>query len=470
MVGLYVRVSTAEQAKEGYSIDEQIERLKSYCAAHGRSDYSVYVDGGYTGASIDRPELQRVITDVKEGKIDKVLVYKLDRLSRSQKDTLYLIEDVFLRNGCDFESMSERFDTGTSFGRAMIGILSVFAQLEREQIKERMSMGKEGRAKEGQWHGGGYEPVGYNYVNGVLEVNEYEAMQVRDVFQLYADGYSRTKIAETLNSKGYTRKNGKWERYVVARVLTNNLYIGMIKYNDSLYEGSHEAIIDRDLWSRVQKRLELEKGKQSRRESVPTYLAGLIWCGRCGARYACTAHSDGAKYRYYTCYSRRKVAKAMVKDSCCHNTNYRVEKLDGIVFDEIRKLALDVDYIRKLAEKETPKDENEERRMILTDEIRKLEEKQSRLIDLYATGLFDLGELEAKTGEVKDNLSKLKDELIDLEAYHPAVSLEEATKLVVGFADILERGCYEEIRLVIVSLIDRIVIDGEDITIHWRFC
>ena len=160
----------------------------------------------------------------------------------------------------------------------------------------------------------------------------------------------------------------------------------------------------------------------------------------------------------------------MVKDSCCHNTNYRVEKLDGIVFDEIRKLALDVDYIRQLVEKEAPKDENEERRMILTDEIRKLEEKQSRLIDLYATGLFDLGELEAKTGEVKENLSKLKAELIDLEAYHPAVSLEEATKLVVGFADILERGCYEEIRLVIVSLIDRIVIDGEDITIHWRFC
>ena len=147
MIALYARVSTQEQAREGYSIEEQADRLKKYCEAIGQQDYSLYIDPGFSGASMERPELRRLIADVERGIISKVIVYKLDRLSRSQKDTLYIIEDVLLANGADFESITERFDTGTPFGRAMIGILSVFAQLEREQITERMKMGKEGRAK-----------------------------------------------------------------------------------------------------------------------------------------------------------------------------------------------------------------------------------------------------------------------------------------------------------------------------------
>ena len=148
-VALLARVSTQEQAINGHSIGEQIERMHKYCDAMGWTVYKEYTDAGYSGANTDRPALQRMIRDIKAGKINKVLVYKLDRLSRSQKDTLYLIEDVFLANNTDFVSMSENFDTSTPFGRAMIGILAVFAQLEREQIKERMQMGKEARAKEG---------------------------------------------------------------------------------------------------------------------------------------------------------------------------------------------------------------------------------------------------------------------------------------------------------------------------------
>ena len=152
-VFLYVRVSTQEQARDGYSIDEQIERLKDYAKAMGWIVVKIYTDGGYSGSNIDRPALQSMIKDVLAGKGDSVVVYKLDRLSRSQKDTLELIEDYFLANKVDFVSMTENFDTATPFGRAIIGILSVFAQLEREQIKERMSMGREGRAKEGKFHG-----------------------------------------------------------------------------------------------------------------------------------------------------------------------------------------------------------------------------------------------------------------------------------------------------------------------------
>ena len=136
---IYIRVSTLEQAQEGYSIGAQKERLLAYCKAHGWGVADFYIDGGYSGSNLNRPGIQKLIAEVAS--FDLVLVLKLDRLSRSQRDTLHLIEDIFLPNNVDFISMSESFDTSTPFGRAMIGILSVFAQLEREQIKERLSWG-----------------------------------------------------------------------------------------------------------------------------------------------------------------------------------------------------------------------------------------------------------------------------------------------------------------------------------------
>ena len=149
-VAIYVRVSTTNQAEEGYSIDEQKDKLKSYCQIKDWNVYKVYTDGGFSGSNTERPALEKLIKDAKNKKFDTVLVYKLDRLSRSQKDTLYLIEEVFIKNGIEFLSLQENFDTSTPFGKAMIGLLAVFAQLEREQIKERMQLGKLGRAKSGK--------------------------------------------------------------------------------------------------------------------------------------------------------------------------------------------------------------------------------------------------------------------------------------------------------------------------------
>ena len=131
---LYIRVSTEAQAEEGYSIQAQTERLEAYCKAMGWERYRFYTDGGYSGSNLDRPEMTRLIADVRAGQVATVVVFKLDRLSRSQKDTLYLIEDVFLPNEVDFISLNESIDTSTPYGRAMIGILSAFAQLERENI------------------------------------------------------------------------------------------------------------------------------------------------------------------------------------------------------------------------------------------------------------------------------------------------------------------------------------------------
>lgn len=183
---LYIRVSTLEQAQEGYSVGEQKERLIAYCKAKDWIIADIYVDGGYTGSNLNRPGIQKLISETD--KFDLVLVYKLDRLSRSQRDTLYLIEEVFRPKGVDFISMQESFDTSTPFGKAMIGLLAVFAQLEREQIKERTWMGRVARAKTGLHHGGGHIPIGYEYEDGHLVINPYEAEQVRKIYEWYLAG------------------------------------------------------------------------------------------------------------------------------------------------------------------------------------------------------------------------------------------------------------------------------------------
>ena len=223
-VALYIRVSTQEQAKEGYSIGEQTDRLKKFADAHGWTIVKIYTDAGHSGANQERPALQDMIEDIKEGRIDKVAVYKLDRLSRSQKDTLELIEDVMLKNGCDFESMTEKFDTATSFGRAMVGILAVFAQLEREQIKERMSLGSEARIKEGKWRGGAHVPFGYDYEAALekLVINEYEAMIVKHIFEAFISGSTFYSIEKEMKEKGQSFNNsGNTSNRTIKYVLEN---------------------------------------------------------------------------------------------------------------------------------------------------------------------------------------------------------------------------------------------------------
>lgn len=200
--GIYLRVSTFEQVKEGYSLQAQEERLTNFALAKDYNLVAKYIDPGHSGAKLDRPGLQSMIEDIKNNKLDIILVYKLDRLSRSQKHTLYLIEDVFLKNNVNFVSMSESFDTTSSFGRAMIGILSVFAQLERDTITERLTMGRVERAKTGLYHGGGnFTPLGYDYIDHMLIVNEFEAMVVKEIYSLYLQKKGVRQIVMELHDK-----------------------------------------------------------------------------------------------------------------------------------------------------------------------------------------------------------------------------------------------------------------------------
>ena len=468
-VFLYVRVSTQEQARDGYSIDEQIERLREYCKALGWIIVKIYTDGGYSGSNTNRPALQDMIKDIKAHKGDSVVVYKLDRLSRSQKDTLELIEDYFLANNVDFVSMTENFDTASPFGRAMIGILSVFAQLEREQIKERMSMGREGRAKEGKFHGGGYVPIGYDYVDGELIINEFEAMQIREIHKLYQEGMAFHAIDRLFAGKGYTHKHGKWHTKRIRGCMLNDLYIGNIHYAGQVFEGAHDPIVDEETFNKSVALYKSKDYSNYKNHGRTSYLGGLIHCAHCEARYGVATFKRGEKeYRYYTCHSRRKTNKHMVKDPNCQNKTWKLADLDNLIFDEIRKLANDPSHVHKIKQ-ENFSDDDRKKEKLIEKEIAKIDSQKSRFMDLYGLGEFTMDEVTGKVAPLNEKKKKLEQELHNLTNGKSALSEEEALKIIESFEDVVNEGDFEQIRLLINALIDRIEIDNDDIDIYWKF-
>ncbi len=460
-IALYCRVSTQEQAREGYSIEEQVERLTKYAESQGWLNYEVYVDPGFSGASMNRPALQKLIADVENGRIKKVVVYKLDRLSRSQKYTLELIEDIFLPHGCDFESMSEKFDTGTPFGNAMIGILAVFAQLERETIKERMSLGKEGRAKNGLWRGGNGIPVGYDYIDGQLRINESEAIQIREAFDLYLKGYGAEKIARILDAKGYSHKYGSWNAIRVKSILVNPLYIGKLQHGGSVYEGQHEPIVSDEIFQKAQELCERKSYSKSKKDSR-ALLGGLCFCKKCGARYF---RWKARKIYKYSCYSRRNVSSYMKRAETCDNKHWNASELEGIVLDQIRQLSLDPDKIKKVSHDP----DLEDRTAALYEMVEKIENQRSRLLDLYTLGSFTMDELSEKMEGLNSRLNSLKNEIEIEKTKNKTLKLSEVQKITKSLENLDAEGDSEELRNLVHLLIDYIEIDGEDVFIHWNF-
>ena len=461
--GLYVRVSSQGQAEKGYSIPEQTERLKKYAEAMGWKVYRVYTDAGFTGANTRRPALTELIYDVSASRVNKVVVYKLDRLSRSQRDTLDLIEDKFLSHGCDFVSMSENFDTATPFGKATIGILAVFAQLEREQITERLSMGRKARIKAGKYKGNKIIPIGYKYINGELRVDEYEAGLMRKVFSLAAAGISPGKIADRMNSAGEVPNYGKWSSRLVRDRLRSRVYIGEVSYNGEWFPGIHVPIIDKDTFQQAQEQLDRRsenyRYKGQRDGTAGSYLAGILYCGKCGRRYASRTskiQKKGAVYRYsiYQCTARK------LPGLSCDNKNWNRDELDSLVFGEIAKLKFDPAWEMK------PVDTN--RVDTLQKEIRKVETELSRLIDLYAVDNMPVDILEKRIKSAQEKKDNLTLQVQALQKETPLTG-ERVKSEVSNFADILKTNDLHEIRAVVADLIEKIVIYDNDIEIHWRF-
>lgn len=470
---VYIRVSTGEQAAEGYSIGEQKERLTKYCEAMEWEITKVYIDPGYTGSNMDRPALQEMIKQIENKNVDIVLVDKLDRLSRSQFDTLYLIKKVFNENDCTFVSRAEAFDTSTSFGRAMVGILSVFAELERERIKERTMDGLEGRAKEGKFHGGGRTPIGYDYdaETGKLIENEYEAMQVREVFNLFNERTPVATIARILNSKGYRIRHGEWNDHAVRYIISNRAYLGKIRHRGGWYNGLHDGIISEEVFNKAQEIVkerdkENDKYRPGKRYHAP--LGGLIWCAHCNTKYHLKSNSrntDGSYRRYYICYSRSKCDKGLIKDPDCKNKTYRDFVLENIIYGEIQKLNTDPEYFSQIRSSV----DYAARKQMIQKRMDQIDGQISKLMDLYVIGTIDIDDIKAKTGPLRTEKEALETELENIQKEITYISQEEVTDLVDLFNKVLAEGNTYKIHDVVAELIDHIVIDGEEIQIHWKF-
>ena len=461
-VAIYIRVSTARQDQEGYSIPLQKERLIAFCKAKGWVVAGIFVDPGHSGSSLERPGMERLIDGVEAGKFDVVLVYKLDRLSRSQKDTLYLIEDVFMANSVDFVSMQESFDTTTIYGRAMVGILSVFAQMERETITERTLMGRAGRAEEGLWHGGGTDPLGYDYIDGELVVNEKEAEQIRMVYDLYASGHSVTEITRRMD--GYRTKHGDWSHTsTVGNVLDNPLYAGTVHFDGATGEGKHDAIIAPGVDRIVKNRRERLRRAEATGDSN-FLLTGMMYCGSCGARYFPNRRPNGKVV--YSCHSRAKKNKKMIKDPNCKAPHIPVEELDDMVEAEVLRLAGDLSLVDEIKKRAATKGSSHTESR--SEEVQRLDAEIGRLMDLLQYDQL------ASVEEIAERISQAHAERLklvpSLREFVPRQYDVEAAKMLLrdmryGWTELDMRGR----RAFLLQLIDGIHIDGVDVRIVWSF-
>ena len=447
---IYIRVSTEAQREEGYSIDAQKEMLAAHCISKGIKNYEYYVDGGFTGSNIKRPELQRLISDVKKDVIDCVLVYKLDRLSRSQKDTLYLIEDVFNPHGVDFISLNESMDTSTPLGRLMLGILSAFAQLERENIRERTRMGMKERVKSGLWMGGGRVPFGYDYdrENGVLVPNA-DADTVRKIYDLYLAGHSVAYIAKTLGLK--------YEKLAL-QILTRKSNAGFIQYNSEEYLGKHEPLITLETY---QKAMDLMAHRASKRVSESSYLLqGLITCGICGAKMR--YQKWGKRDCKIVCYSRDHSKPHLVRDPDCDNSRLWASDLEDIVLKDIFSFALKSDA--KQSRQETVQSILE----VLEGRHREISIRIKRLYDLYAKNEDDL---------LLDAITDMQKQRVEIQAQmtseHERSAISKRHDSIKKTLETLsEAWSYmtpRERKNAVRSCVDRVVITDEQVEIYYQF-
>ncbi|MGI5979600.1 MAG: recombinase family protein [Oscillospiraceae bacterium] len=448
---LYIRVSTDRQAEEGYSIEVQTERLTAYTKTFdGDVQYELYVDDGFSGASLERPAIQRLIEDAENGRITHVIVLKLDRLSRSQKDTLHLIEDVFLPHNVAFVSVQESFNTATAFGRAVVGILSVFAQLERENIYERTRSGMQKRVEAGYWPGGGGVPFGYDYdpERGILVPNA-DAETVRQIYALYLQGYALQTIANMLGLK--------YEK-LAAQILLRKTNIGIIEYNGVEYRGLHEPIVSKEVYEKAMK---LHALRSAARVSTTArhLLTGLLWCGVCGARLR---YQKWGKAGYkLVCYSQQISKPYLVRDPNCNNEAVWAEDVEAAVIHDLMTMTAD-DLGAEEDEAAVPLAETLRRKKSA------LETKLRRLYELYGDSgdRVLLASIEDTRTELDTLEKKLEAETARGELSKDAAAAREQLQSLRGTWPYMDE---QEKRALILSVVEKITVTHGEVDIDYRF-
>ena len=336
---IYTRKSTDEGLdKEFNTLDAQRDACEAYIASQRAEGWVLvrdsYDDGGFSGGTLERPALKRLLADIEQGLIDVIVVYKIDRLSRSLMDFAKLVE-AMEAHGVTFVSVTQSFNTTTSMGRLTLNILLSFAQFEREVIGERIRDKVAASKARGMWMGGKV-PLGYDVANRKLVVNDAEAARVRRVFEAFVETSSGTETARQLQAEGVTSKSGRpLDKGDVYKILNLRTYVGEVEHNGQVYKGEHEAIVPRDLWDRAHAILQVSPRARAaqNRQHAPALLKGLIY-GLDGRALSPThAVKRGRRYSYY-------VAQRVLKGDAPEGIVRRVAagQIEAAVVDQVRAL------------------------------------------------------------------------------------------------------------------------------------
>ena len=481
IIAIYCRVSTEEQSENGYSIDEQERLLEEWCKKMGYVIYKCYSDRGISGKNIkDRPALKELLSDAKAGKFDMVISWKINRVSRKLEDVLKIV-NLLEKNNITFKSYSEPFETDTPAGRMQFQMMALIGEFERGTIAQNVKMGMIAKAKSGNWCGGrvlGYDLVPNNSPEeekkgkNKLKINEKEAEIVRFIFNEYSKGKGYKAITNQINKLGYkTKKGNDFSVGSIRDILTNPVYIGEIRYNvrqnwsekrrrninpnPIRVKGKHEAIIDRELWDKVQLILESKKGKPSRIYDGEYPLTGILRCPKCGAGMVISRTTntlaDGSKKRiaYYCCGNWKNKGT-----SVCNSNTIRVDKANEYVFKKIEELVSNEAMIKVVVKNinKERKDKVKPAKRLLGDidkELEKLDKRKRKIFEAYEDDILTKEEFQTRKNELNEKIRILEEEKKPLlntisEEVSEEIPYEFIKDILMNFSKILNSSVSRE--------------------------
>jgi site-specific DNA recombinase len=491
---IYCRKSTDENLHSDFnSLDAQREACFSYIASMKSEGWvalpETYEDGGFSGGTTDRPALQRLIADIGEGKVDAVVVVKIDRLSRSLLQFLQVME-YLEEKAVSFVAVTQQINTATSAGRLLVNVLMSFAQFEREIGSERTREKVQAARKKGRYIGG-HPPLGYDIdrVNHCLVVNPDEAQMLRELFELYLDRRSLLEVVKEVNARGWRRKSwqtqggvnrtgARFEKVYLQRLLINPLYIGQVTLHGEVYPGLHEAIVNEETFRQVGELLVANRncGDSVVRNQHGVLLRGLLRCGRCGATMSHTWTRRGSRvYAYCRCLTTQKQSR-----SACSTPTLSVGEIEATVISEIKRLAQDpalVDMVFSEALQQT----GEKRQRLESERTRLLHQRQQRegaiqrLVSALEGRSGELPEVVAeRIAERRTEIAQINGRLAQVEQDLAAIGAkgldrEHLTQTLAQFTDLWD-VLYPRERIQLVhSLIESIIYYDETNRIELRF-
>lgn len=446
----YLRVSTEKQAEEGHGLESQKRDIESYCRKNELIIVDWYVDDGYTGSNMDRPEFQRLISDCYAKRVKCVVAYKLDRISRTMLDSIYVIERIFQPNNVRLECVHDAVNYNDPMQQAYTQMMAVFAQLDKNTMMLRMRGGILERVKKGYWPGGGIKPYCYRYDKeiGILIPIPERAERARQALDLFIQGYSDEKIMRML---GF-RTEG-----VVRNILTGVVNIGKIKYKGNVYQGRHEPIFDVEKFNLG---LEIRKTRSKARaycRTEPNLLTGLCYCGVCGCKMR--YQKWGSDRRKMYCCSRNRYLDYLPNyNHDCDNSVEWADKIEEQVESEILKISLNLSSY-KPKEKATKLE-------IMQSQLDKSKTKLRRLYELYADGndmvLDMISNLE---NEIEISKERIKEESKNIQKENKKEYVYENIKNLADVWDTIDKT---KKNTILKSIISKVVVVNGNVDIQLK--